>query len=461
VGNIYPGRIICKIALWVALTGYVLVPNAYAFDRNDAIGYFDRLVPSWSEVTTNVWINNNDPEPGVFVGDSIIYTMTSNEPAHYTLVSIDSKGSTSVIKPALLEQHYQPTTKYVFPPLPDGCEFPIDEECTRDTNSVVQGEPVGKETVFVIATDQELPNQVLGIPEKMDFRSVGSNGSKIEVLSRSISEFVIRSGIRFAVGQYQYTVDADLQITTASINEMLNTRSMAAGANSSRSLPANSNSVAARANEEDGDVISQDIIERNTEIFQRNSDKTAGLESNPLPEIVAQADLDLKPAAVPEPEPEAEPVIELAENTSTELTELRTNPIPSGRIIASSRPALKIVGKPIVANDITFEFGSSVLDQRGKRQLDIIGSELLDRIKDRDFPIVALVGHTDSDGSESKNMKLSRDRALAAKYYLVRDWGLPVKRILTSGKGEFRPIVKNDSPKNRAKNRRVEIVLLR
>ena len=72
-----------------------------------------------------------------------------------------------------------------------------------------------------------------------------------------------------------------------------------------------------------------------------------------------------------------------------------------------------------------------------------------------------MVGHTDSAGAEEKNMKLSRDRALSAKYYLVTDWDLPNEYILTNGKGELRPLVENNSPVNRARNRRVEIFVLR
>ena len=58
-------------------------------------------------------------------------------------------------------------------------------------------------------------------------------------------------------------------------------------------------------------------------------------------------------------------------------------------------------------------------------------------------------------------MKLSRERALAVKYYLTTDWGLPESNIVTGGKGELQPLVENNSPQNRARNRRVEILLLK
>jgi OmpA-OmpF porin, OOP family len=73
---------------------------------------------------------------------------------------------------------------------------------------------------------------------------------------------------------------------------------------------------------------------------------------------------------------------------------------------------------------------------------------------------VRIIGHTDSDGEDAKNLELSKKRAAAVKNALVKDYGIDGSRIETDGKGETQPVVKNDTPENKAQNRRVEFIKL-
>lgn len=66
-------------------------------------------------------------------------------------------------------------------------------------------------------------------------------------------------------------------------------------------------------------------------------------------------------------------------------------------------------------------------------------------------------GHTDSDGSDEANMKLSQSRADAVKAKLA-DMGIDEDRLTAKGFGETKPIDKNDSAEGKANNRRVEFV---
>ena len=69
-----------------------------------------------------------------------------------------------------------------------------------------------------------------------------------------------------------------------------------------------------------------------------------------------------------------------------------------------------------------------------------------------------VVGYTDSDGSPDANLALSQERADAVKAYLV-DQGVPEGDLTTLGRGEADPIVPNDTPENKAKNRRIELIV--
>jgi len=69
-----------------------------------------------------------------------------------------------------------------------------------------------------------------------------------------------------------------------------------------------------------------------------------------------------------------------------------------------------------------------------------------------------IAGYTDNSGDSIKNIKLSTDRANAAKAYFVKK-GIAAKRLSTEGYGPTRPIASNKTPQGRAKNRRVEFML--
>ncbi len=69
-----------------------------------------------------------------------------------------------------------------------------------------------------------------------------------------------------------------------------------------------------------------------------------------------------------------------------------------------------------------------------------------------------LAGHTDSQGSDTYNMKLSKDRAESVKAYLVSK-GVNSSRVEATGYGETQPIDSNKTEAGRQNNRRVEFTL--
>ena len=71
---------------------------------------------------------------------------------------------------------------------------------------------------------------------------------------------------------------------------------------------------------------------------------------------------------------------------------------------------------------------------------------------------VLIVGHTDADGDDAANIDLSKRRAASVKTALVSEFKLDAGRLDTDGKGETQPIDKNDTPAEKANNRRVEFI---
>jgi outer membrane protein OmpA-like peptidoglycan-associated protein len=72
---------------------------------------------------------------------------------------------------------------------------------------------------------------------------------------------------------------------------------------------------------------------------------------------------------------------------------------------------------------------------------------------------ILVVGHTDSSGSETYNMTLSKNRAYAVTNYLINN-GLSSGRFTTNWFGETQPMHDNSTSEGRAKNRRVNVAIL-
>ena len=105
-------------------------------------------------------------------------------------------------------------------------------------------------------------------------------------------------------------------------------------------------------------------------------------------------------------------------------------------------------------SDLTFSSGQASLQPQFYPVLDDVASTL------NEFPETAvdIIGHADSQGSETFNQRLSEDRASSVQSYLAGQ-GVNGVRLATAGYGETRPIATNETAEGRALNRRVEIIV--
>jgi outer membrane protein OmpA-like peptidoglycan-associated protein len=103
---------------------------------------------------------------------------------------------------------------------------------------------------------------------------------------------------------------------------------------------------------------------------------------------------------------------------------------------------------------IYFSFNSDEIREESDSTLAEIG-DILRRHPDWKL---AIGGHTDSIGSDSYNLDLSRRRAAAVKAAVVKRSSVDPARLTTAGYGERRPRDRNDTLEGRARNRRVELV---
>lgn len=106
-------------------------------------------------------------------------------------------------------------------------------------------------------------------------------------------------------------------------------------------------------------------------------------------------------------------------------------------------------------DNVHFNTGKSTLRPDSYKELN----ELYEYLSLKKEVRIEIAGHTDDEGEEADNLKLSADRAAAVKAYLVKK-GISPQRIETIGYGETRPIADNSSPEGRQKNRRTEVRIL-
>ncbi len=111
---------------------------------------------------------------------------------------------------------------------------------------------------------------------------------------------------------------------------------------------------------------------------------------------------------------------------------------------------------------ILFKSGSAVIEAKDQETVIKLGKDLLSKISGN---LIRVEGHTDNVPMKSalyaSNWELSAARAINVLKLLVEKGGINPKMISPVPYGEFTPLVPNTTDANRAKNRRVDIVILR
>jgi chemotaxis protein MotB len=112
-------------------------------------------------------------------------------------------------------------------------------------------------------------------------------------------------------------------------------------------------------------------------------------------------------------------------------------------------------------NKLLFESGSWAVGSEGKKAVVAVASVLAQN------PDIAVLieGHTDNDkfagamGQIENNWDLSTKRATAIVNILSENKAVKKENLTAAGRGEFAPLMSNDTPEGKAKNRRIEIIL--
>jgi len=113
-----------------------------------------------------------------------------------------------------------------------------------------------------------------------------------------------------------------------------------------------------------------------------------------------------------------------------------------------------------ITGTVLFADASATITPQAKDFIKVIAEKLKEIPND-----ILIEGHTDNRPIRTaefpSNWELSSARAINLVRYLIEEHGFDPKRLSSAAYGEYRPIVPNDSLENMAKNRRVEIIILK
>jgi len=124
----------------------------------------------------------------------------------------------------------------------------------------------------------------------------------------------------------------------------------------------------------------------------------------------------------------------------------------AGKLEVKERNGFLIIA---LAGDILFDTGKAKLKDEAAGVLRELAG-VLKAMGDRNFQVA---GHTDDQGEEEKNWGLSTDRAVTVVRFLIKE-GVAGKALSAGGYAFFQPVADNGTPEGRAKNRRVEFLLM-
>ena len=112
-------------------------------------------------------------------------------------------------------------------------------------------------------------------------------------------------------------------------------------------------------------------------------------------------------------------------------------------------------GVVVTLGDVLFASGQAELVEGGRSSLE----EVVDLLQTEPDKKIRVEGHTDSSGETEANLLLSEKRAQAVRESLI-SLGVDAERVTAMGMGEDFPIASNDTEEGRARNRRVDVILL-
>jgi outer membrane protein OmpA-like peptidoglycan-associated protein len=143
-------------------------------------------------------------------------------------------------------------------------------------------------------------------------------------------------------------------------------------------------------------------------------------------------------------------------NTAINITNQTNEVIKPIELPSATEAKEAIINTGKVVLNLDFPAGKSSLDPKG---VELV-AQIANLLKDNKDIKISVDGYTDSSGSAAMNKNVSGQRANAVAELLAKN-GFAKSNMKSAGHGSEKPLVDNSTAQNRAKNRRVELVLIK
>jgi OOP family OmpA-OmpF porin len=162
----------------------------------------------------------------------------------------------------------------------------------------------------------------------------------------------------------------------------------------------------------------------------------------------SSADYSLIAGLMVMPSSRPEPIVQAPAPAPVVAKAVEPAPAPKPRVVFTAKEL-------VITEEVKFEHAKAVLTASGQNLLDEVASVL--KKNKRNFTSISIEGHTNKLGSDSYNLRLSKQRAASVREYLISR-GIPAQLLTSIGYGESRPkLIPGLSPDAQlAADRRVE-----
>jgi chemotaxis protein MotB len=253
-------------------------------------------------------------------------------------------------------------------------------------------------------------------------------------------------------------LELDLNATQAERDNLKSERDKLAANFSSTSKNLKALQASYNALEKNSDAALKSNMDKNRELLAQleTKEKTLATEQERLNKLKSELESSSKRLA------ELESYIAAKEASMQKLKETLSKSLKAfeGKGLTIEQRNGKVYVS--MENKLLFPTGSWAVNDEGKKAVVLVGKVLSDN---PDISVL-IEGHTDNDkilgsigGGIESNWDLSTKRATAIVTILSENKGINKQNLTAAGRGEFAPLMSNDSPEGKAKNRRIEIVL--
>jgi outer membrane protein OmpA-like peptidoglycan-associated protein len=193
------------MALVLAATLCMLAFQGHSATRQDIYKILDGLEDNWPEAGLEAWINDNPEDPTVVLGDPVTYSFRAGASGYVSMVHVDSHGTSTLLFPR--KQSYE--------------QAPISDTYPR-SGALEQSSPLGKETLYVVLTQQPVDPVTLGAAPDEDFVRSEDSLDLAKRYAAAVTDLARTSQV--ALTRFHYFVEAKpgtTEYTTRGIKRVL------------------------------------------------------------------------------------------------------------------------------------------------------------------------------------------------------------------------------------------------